>query len=77
MHCNGQCVLMKKLKKLQDDRHDKKEARINKIKVLVILPAFSGLLSLIPNILSPVFTPYSGLYNYLYIPQFLLPPKLS
>jgi hypothetical protein len=77
MHCNGQCVLMKKLKKLDDSRKSDREVHISKTEVIMAVPGMLVLSEPEPTILFDAFRPYCSQYNYLYTQNLFLPPKIA
>ncbi|MGK9124447.1 hypothetical protein M1D52_10010 [Olivibacter sp. SA151] len=76
MHCNGQCVLMKKLKKWGEAESQDSERYINKIEALVIVPETLKLKAPIPTLRQWIVPPYSGRYYYLYATSLFHPPRM-
>jgi hypothetical protein len=77
MHCNGQCVLMKKLKKLEDQQDKEHASNINKVEVTIVIPTMLVLPELIKIVLKNTIPPYNKSYSYLFSNCPFLPPKLN
>lgn len=77
MHCNGQCVLMKKLKKLDDQQDKEHTSNINKVEVAIVIPTMLVLPELIKIVLKNTIPPYNKFYSYLFSNCPFLPPKLN
>ena len=75
MHCNGQCVLMKKLKKLEDQPDKEHTSNINKVEVAIVIPTMLILPELIKITLNNTIPPYNKSYSYLFSNSPFLPPK--
>lgn len=76
LHCNGQCVLMKKLRALEDDKHTNSDQSFSKLdNVVFIVP-------LLQRIFVPIVPPeyrshfsVNESYQYLYSPDNFRPPR--
>lgn len=77
LHCNGQCVLMKKLKKLEDAEGKQQDVGFNKTEVLIVMPESPGLIVPDPLTLCRILPVYRTSYRYLYINRQFLPPKIA
>lgn len=77
MHCNGQCILMKKLKKLDESEKSSRDAGMHKTEVLMIVSETIRLQAPLPIILTENLASSGGRYTYLYINNLFLPPKIA
>lgn len=77
MHCNGQCVLMKKLKKLEDQQDKEHTSNFNKVEVAIVIPTMLVLPELIKITFKNTIPPYNKSYSYLFSNRPFLPPKLN
>lgn len=77
MHCNGQCVLMKKLKKLDDQQDKEHTSNFNKVEVVVVIPAGLILPTPIKIAFATIIPPYNKSYSYLFSNSPFLPPKVN
>lgn len=77
MHCNGQCVLMKKLKKLEDQQDKEHTSNFNKVEVAIVIPTKLILPELIKIAFKNITPPYNNSYSYLFSNCPFLPPKLN
>ncbi|SEL48904.1 hypothetical protein SAMN05661044_02645 [Olivibacter domesticus] len=75
MHCNGQCVLMKKLKKLEDKQDKEHASNFNKVEVAIVIPTKLVLPELIKIAFKNITPPYNKSYSYLFSNCPFLPPK--
>ncbi|MCL4640560.1 MULTISPECIES: hypothetical protein [Olivibacter] len=76
MQCNGQCVLMKKLKKLEESEKGSRGAASSKAEVTMVVSEMLHLQSPFPVHLSENHPSYGILYRYLYTNKPFLPPKI-
>ncbi|WP_282637373.1 hypothetical protein [Sphingobacterium thalpophilum] len=77
MHCNGQCALMKKLKKLEETEKGSQSADTHKTEVVMIVSETIRLPEPLLVILSDNPLAYGCGYKYLYMNKLFLPPKIA